>query len=373
MRIAIVHDWLTTFAGSERVVRELLRMYPQADLYSTIDFLNDADREQFGGHRARTTFAQRLPSVHRHYQAYLPLLMLAVEQIDLSGYDLVISSSHAVAKGVITGPDQVHVSYVHSPMRYAWDLQHQYLREAGLERGVRSMLARAMLHYARLWDTRTAHGVDHFVANSEYIARRIRKVYRREATVIYPPVDVDAFPLREDKDDFYLCAARMVPYKKVGLVVDAFAQMPGRRLVVIGDGPEMSAIRARATRNVELMGHVAADVFRDTLQRARALVFAGEEDFGITMVEALACGTPVIAYGRGGAVEIVSGDTTQLGQCGVFFDDQSAQAVADAVSGFESRHLEFDAVACADRASHFSGSIFREAFALSTQTVHREI
>ncbi|HMT22146.1 MAG TPA: glycosyltransferase [Promineifilum sp.] len=260
-------------------------------------------------------------------------------------------------KGVITGSDQVHVSYVHSPMRYAWDLQHQYLQEAGLERGLKSMMARSMLHYARIWDTRTANGVDHFIANSSYIARRIMKVYRREATVIHPPVDIEAFPLREDKEDFYLCAARMVPYKRVGVVVDAFALMPDKKLVVIGDGPEMPSIRARATRNVELLGYVPRDVLRDCMQRARAFVFAAEEDFGITLVEALACGTPVIAFERGGAGDIVSDADT-----GVFFGEPDPDAVRRAVELDSAIDVDSRAARCRDRSMAFSIEHFRQSF-----------
>ena len=236
-RVAVVHDWLVTFAGAEKVLEEILALFPQAELFSVVDFLNEADRGRLAGRRARTSFVQKLPFARRKYRAYLAFMPLAIEQFDLAGFDLVISSSHAVAKGVLTGPDQVHICYCHTPIRYAWDLQAQYLREAGLVSGVRSLIARALLHYVRLWDVRTASGVDYFIANSAYIARRIRKVYRRDAVVIHPPVDTDRFLLRRDKDAFYLTASRLVPYKRVELIVQAFAGMPGRRLLVVGDGP----------------------------------------------------------------------------------------------------------------------------------------
>ena len=263
LRVAVVHDWLTLCAGGERVLEQILNIWPEADLFSVVDFLSDEDRRQLRGKHATTTFIQRLPWARRRYRAYLPLMPLAIEQLDLDRYDLVISSSHAVAKGVITGPDQLHVSYVHSPMRYAWDLQHQYLAEAGLTRGIRSALARLVLHYMRIWDLRSSNGVDHFVANSNFIARRIRKVYRREAEVVHPPVNIDRFSLRSDKEDFYFTASRMVPYKKIPLIVEAFTRMPGRRLVVVGDGPEFERARAGAGPNVRMLGYQGNEVLVD--------------------------------------------------------------------------------------------------------------
>ncbi|RIH84531.1 GDP-mannose-dependent monoacylated alpha-(1-6)-phosphatidylinositol monomannoside mannosyltransferase [Calidithermus terrae] len=280
---------------------------------------------------------------------------LAVEQFDLRGYDVVISSSHAVAKGVLTGPDQLHLSYVHTPIRYAWDLQPQYLREAGLERGVKGALARALLHYMRLWDQRTAAGVDVFVANSRYIARRIRKAYRREAEVIYPPVDVESFTLHEQKEDFYLAASRMVPYKRMDLIVEAFSQMPGRELVVIGDGPDFEKVRAKAAPNVRMMGYQPFASLKEHMQRAKAFVFAAEEDFGIIPVEAQACGTPVIAYGKGGALE-----TVQEGVSGVFFPEQTPRAIIEAVERFEQQTWTPSAVR--QTVEGFGAGRFRQQF-----------
>ncbi|MDZ4055874.1 MAG: glycosyltransferase, partial [Polynucleobacter sp.] len=238
MRIAIVHEWLASHAGSEKVVEQMLRIYPEADLFAVVDFLTPEQRNFVLGKRATTTFIQKLPWARTRFRSYLPLMPLAIEQLDMSAYDVVLSSSHAVAKGVITGPDQLHLSYVHSPIRYAWDLQHQYLAESGLSHGVKGWVARLVLHYMRQWDVRTANGVDVFLANSHFIARRIRKVYRRHADVIPPPVDVASFPLCREKEDFYLTASRMVPYKKLPLIVQAFAQMPDKQLIVIGDGTE---------------------------------------------------------------------------------------------------------------------------------------
>lgn len=244
MRVAVVHEWFDVKAGSESVVASFLKIFPDADVFCVVNNLGDNDPDFPQAARFKPSFIQRLPFARKHFRAYLPLMPLAVEQFDLSGYDLVISSSHAVAKGVITGPDQIHISYVHSPMRYAWDMQGRYLKDSGMEKGFRGALARIILHYMRLWDVRTANGVDVFVANSGFIARRIRKAYRREAEVLYPPVDVSSFALREEKEDFFLAASRFVPYKKMSMIVEAFAAMPEKKLVVIGDGPELAAAQA---------------------------------------------------------------------------------------------------------------------------------
>jgi glycosyltransferase involved in cell wall biosynthesis len=361
VKIAIVHDWLVTYAGAERVLEQMLAVFPQADLYSLIDFVPPDQREFLGGRRVRTSFVQRLPFARTRYRQYLPILPLAIEQFDLTGYDLVISSSHAVAKGVLTGPDQIHVCMCYSPIRYAWDLQHQYLRQAGLDRGVRSLLARYLLHRVRLWDVRTANGVDHFIAISRFIARRISKAYQRDSAVIYPPVDVEYFVPGGRRESFYLTASRMVPYKRIDVIIDAFAGMPDRRLIVIGDGPEMSRIKAKAGPNVELLGHQPLPVLRDHLQRAQAFLFAAEEDFGIAPLEAQACGTPVIGYGRGGLLETVRGLDDPL-PTGVFFAEQEPEAVRQAVARFEREGGSITAEACRANAMRFEPGRFRREF-----------
>lgn len=368
MRVAVVHEWLTTYAGSEQVVAQILNVYPQADLFAVCDFLPERDRALLGNRRATTTFIQHLPFAAKKYRQYLPLMPLAIEQLDLSGYDLVISSNHAVAKGVITGPDQLHVCYVHSPVRYAWDLQHQYLAEAGLARGAKSWLARWMLHKVRLWDRHTAAGVDAFIANSCFIARRIRKTWRREAEVIYPPVAVDAFVRRDDKEDFYLTASRMVPYKRIPLIVEAFMHLPHLKLKVVGDGPEFGRVRAAAGPNVEVLGYQEASALRDLMQRAKAFVFAAEEDFGITLVEAQACGTPVIAYGKGGALETIRGlDSGTDAPTGLFFTEQTAGSLAAAVGRFEQLAGRMTSAACVANAARFSEQRFRDEFGISIE------
>ena len=358
MKVAIVHDWLVTYAGSERVLEQMLAVYPEADLFSLIEFVPPAERAFLGGRPAHTSFLQRFPGVRRGHRRYLPLMPLAIEQFDLSGYDLVLSSSHAVAKGVLTGPDQLHICYCHSPMRYAWDLQHQYLRESGLDRGFRSALARWMLSRMRLWDARTANGVDSFIAVSQFIAQRIWKVYRRKATVISPPVDVDAFTPGGSREDFYVTASRMVPYKRIDLIVAAFARLPHRRLVVIGDGPEAARIRALGAPNIEFLGHQSFDVLRDHLRRARAFLFAAQEDFGIVPLEAQACGTPVIALAKGGALETIRGLDTPT-PTGVFFGQQTVESITDAVTTFERESERISSEACRENALRFSADRFR--------------
>ncbi|MFO1074198.1 MAG: glycosyltransferase family 4 protein [Geminicoccaceae bacterium] len=362
LKVALVHDWLTVYGGAERVLEQILAVLPQAELFSLVDFVPEDQRAFLGGRKVRTSFLQHLPLARRHYRHYLPLMPLAIEQFDLSAFDVVISSSYAVAKGVITGPDQTHISYVHSPVRFAWDLQHQYLSHSGLGHGLRALLVRALLHKLRLWDLRTANGVDHFIANSDFIARRVWKVYRRPAQVIHPPVALDTFRADRAREDHYVVLARLVPYKRIDLIVEAFAQLPAHRLVVIGDGPEGERLRRRAPPNVELAGYLPAERARDLLERARAFVFAAEEDFGIAMVEAQACGAPVIAYGKGGAAEIVR-DLDEPAPTGVLFHQQTPEALVAAIQHFEAHHLRVTASACRDNAERFASPRFRAELA----------
>lgn len=362
IKIAIIHDWLVTYAGAEKVLEEIIKLYPEADLYSLIDFLEPKERNFINNKLVKTSFIQRLPMAKKRYRNFLPLMPIAIEQLDVSQYDLVISSSHAVAKGIITGPDQLHVSYVHSPIRYAWDLQHQYLKESGLNKGVKGVIARHILYKIRNWDYRTANGVDYFISNSDFIGRRISKVYRRESTTIYPPVDVSAFTLFEDKEDFYLTASRMVPYKKIELIVDSFNKMPDKKLVVIGDGPDFEKVKSKAGENVILLGYQTFEVLKDNMQRAKAFIFAAEEDFGITPVEAQACGTPVIAFGKGGALETVKSYKNSNKPTGLFFYEQNQEAIVNAVHEFEKNIVAFSPEACRDNSLMFSTDRFRDDF-----------
>lgn len=356
MKVAIVHEWLETYAGSERVLEQLLACWPDADLFAVCDFMDEGERAFLQGRPVTTSFIQRLPGARKHFRKYLGLMPIAVEQFDLAGYDLVISSSHAVAKGVITGPGTLHVSYVHSPMRYAWDLQHQYLRQSNMETGLKGLYARRLLARMRAWDQLSAARPDIIAANSSYIAARIEKCWRRPSEVIHPPVDLDGFLFQEAKQDYYLIASRMVPYKRMELVAQAFAAMPGRRLVVVGDGPSADLVRREAAgaANIELRGRVGQAELVALMQGARAAIFAAEEDFGISTVEAQACGTPVIAYGKGGACDIIRPGTT-----GLLFREQTAASIQEAVERFEALETPIAAADCRANAERFSREMFR--------------
>lgn len=355
LRVAVIHDFLYTYAGAERVVEQLLVLYPQAELFSLFDFLPDEKRGFVGGRRATTTFIQKLPWARKKHRWYFPLMPLAIEQLDVSKYDLVISSSYLAAKGVLTRPDQLHVCYCHSPVRFAWDLQEQYLKQGGVK-SVMSGVVRGLLHYLRMWDVRSSNGVDLFVANSRFVGRRIEKTYRRESVVVYPPVDVGRFRADRERQGYYLTVCRQVPYKRVDLLVEAFNRMPERKLVVVGDGPDHEKLKAMAGKNVELLGHVTDPELKSLMEHARAFVYAAEEDFGIVMVEAQAAGAPLIAFGRGGAAEIVV-----PGRTGTTFAEQTVESVMEAVCRFDGEAIGSDA--CRANAERFTIETFRERMA----------
>ncbi|RKE35664.1 glycosyltransferase involved in cell wall biosynthesis [Paraburkholderia sp. BL23I1N1] len=370
MNVAIVHDWLVAPGSTENVLEQFIECFPDADLFSLVDFLED--RRPLGGKPVTTSFIQNLPFARRRYRAYLPLIPLAVGQFDLSGYDLIITSSFALAKGLVVGPDQTHMSYVHAPMRHAWDRQHQYLREANLTRGPKSWVVRAWLHYLRGWDSHSANSVDRLIANSQFVARCVMKIHRREAAVIPPPVDVHQFELCAHKEDFYLTASKMVPCKRIDLIVEAFTATPHRKLIVIGDGPEMAAIRAKAGPNVTILGEQPFNVLKDHLQRARAFVLAAEEDCGIVALEAQACGTPVIAFGKGGALETVV-PVGEARPTGVYFASQTVVSMLEAIDRFERQRGQITPAACRANAERFSAAVFRRAFmAEVTRTIVTE-
>lgn len=361
MRIAIIHDWLATFTGAERVLEQLLILYPAADVFTLVDHLPDKDRSFLGGLKIETSWLQKAPFSRKHFRKYLPLMPFLIEQLDVSKYDLVISSSWAFAKGVLVGADQPHVSYVHTPVRYASQLKHQYLEQAGLTRGLGSLYVRRVLHQLRQWDATTMSSVDAPIANSRYIARRILKSYRREAQVIYPPVDVDQFPPCFTKQDYYVAVSRLVPYKRFDLLIAAFNKMPQRRLVIVGSGPENDKLRAMAGPNIEMAGFLAHEDMVMHMRQAKAFLMAAEEDFGIVVGEAQACGTPVISYSRGGAPEIIrtdpSGELT-----GLLFEEQSVEAVIDAVDRFEHLSHDISPAVCAANAQRFAPARFRQEF-----------
>lgn len=363
MKIAIVHEWFDSYAGSEKVLEQMLKVYPEADLFAVVDFLPQNKRWFIQNKNVTTTFIQKLPKAKNKFRKYLPLMPLAIEQLDLRKYDLVISNSHCVAKGVITGPNQLHISYVHSPIRYAWDLQQQYLEEANLQHGLKGWVAKIILHYMRLWDSRTGNNVDYFISNSKYIAKRIQKCYRRTAQVIYPPVAVNDFTICKQKEDYYLTASRMVPYKKMDLIVEAFSKMTDKKLIVIGDGTQFEKVKSQAKKfeNIVLLGYQTFEVLKEKMQKAKAFVFAAEEDFGIVPVEAQACGTPVIAYGKGGALETVI-NYDKENPTGIFFKEQTADSIVNAVKIFEKNIKLFKPENCRKNAERFSEARFRNEF-----------
>ncbi len=374
-RVAVVHDWLDTWGGGENVLAEILRAYPQADLFTLVDFFNDDLRRRLGGQHARTSFLQRIPGVRRRFRALLPLFPRAIESFDLRDYDLVLSSSHAVAKGARTTAAQLHVCYCHTPMRYAWDLREDYLGPRGLSTGWRGAIAHRLLDRLRDWDRASSPRVNRFIANSAFVRDRILRSYAREATVIHPPVDTEFFaPATTAKPDpgYYFTASRHVPYKRIDLIAAAFKALPSHRLVVAGAGPESDRIRAVAGPNVEFVGAVPRPQLRTLLQGAQAFIFAAEEDFGILPVEAQACGTPVIALRRGGTLETVRDVDGTDAPTGVFFNEQTAPAIAAAVARFETRRPRIDAAACRAHALQFSTPRFHEQYTACVEEAWRE-
>ncbi|WP_297973917.1 glycosyltransferase [uncultured Amaricoccus sp.] len=369
-RVAIVHDWCPDFRGGERVLARLCRLFPGADVFTLFDFLDpDVKARHFPGKIFRTSPLNRLPGVRRYYRHLFALCPFFIEQFDVTGYDLVLSSSSAFARGVLTRPDQPHVCYVHSPARYAWDEQFTYLDQAGLGFGPKGLLYRYMLHGLRTWDVRTAHGPDLMAANSEYVRARIRRIYGRDALVIHPPVDVEEMPFTPRKGDYYVAASFLAPYKRTDLVLRAFREMPDRKLLVVGEGQQSAALRALAAPNITFTGYLERQQYVDAVRNAKAMVFAGCEDFGIALAEAQASGTPLIAFAQGGARDIVR----PLGSehpTGVLFPRQSAEAIRDAVETFEHNMAGITPSACRQNAQRFSTERFdREVLAAVAQAL----
>ena len=363
MKKALIHDWYTVYGGAERCIESFTNIWEDFDHFTLVDSLNNQEREVvLKGKNTTTSFIQKLPFGKRKYRSYLPLFPLAIEQFDLRDYDLILSSSSSVAKGVLTRPDQLHISYVHSPVRYAWDLYFQYLKESKLDRGLKGLFARRVLHKIRNWDFITANRPDYYIANSEYISRRIKKIYNKEAIVIYPPVDVNSFSVSNDKrGEYYITCSRMVPYKKVDLIVSAFAKTE-KKLIVIGEGPDYDKIKRSKTDNVQLLGFVDKKEMIALLKEAKAFIFAAEEDFGIAPVEAQACGVPVIAFGKGGVLETVNGihigEFDFEGKTGVFFDRQDIDSLLNALRFFEQNEDKFNKWVIRKNAENFSAERF---------------
>lgn len=353
MKVAIVHYWWLSNRGGEAVVAALLELFPDADLFVHVcdeALVRETLGPSFKG-RIITSFISRLPGAKRHYQKYLPLMPLALEQLDLTEYDVVISSESGPAKGVVTRPDAVHICYCHSPMRYVWDMYHEYVGRAG--RLVRTLFP-AIAHWLRVWDRVTADRVDVFVANSSFIAARIRKFYRRDAEIIYPPVATASFSHQQERGDYYLCLGQLVAYKRADIAVDAFSHLR-LPLVVIGEGETLNELKARAAPNVKFLGRQPFSVVKEHLERCKGLIFPGVEDFGIVPVEAMASGAPVIAYGRGGAL-----DTVVDGKTGVLFHEQSVDALMDAVRQVENADIRFEPEVLRQHALSFDRQFFKQ-------------
>jgi glycosyltransferase involved in cell wall biosynthesis len=356
LKTAIVHEWLVNYAGSEKVVESFTNIWRDADVFTLVDFLNDEERKIIlKGKKAKTSFIQHLPYAKKQHRKYLPLFPKAIESFDLSQYDLIISSSHSVAKGVRTNKNQLHICYCHSPMRYAWDEADYYLKEANLNSGVKGLIVQSILKYLRKWDLKSADNVDYFIANSNHIAKKIKRIYNRNADVIYPPVDVEKFSLLTEREDFYLTASRLVPYKRIDLIIDAFASMPDKKLIIIGSGPEKEKLKTKASANISLIGYQEFDSLKSYMQKAKAFVFAAEEDFGIIVVEAMACGTPVIAGNFGGTTESVVDKET-----GILFPEQTVDSIIEAVKSFDviAKSINYSEVKI--HAKKFSREIFEK-------------
>jgi glycosyltransferase involved in cell wall biosynthesis len=350
-KTALIYEWLVTVGGGEKTLETIYECFP-APIYTLVHHDKSMAKTAFAKAEIHTSFLQKIPFSTSCYRYFLPFFPLAIEQFNLNDYELVISTSHAVAKGVLTHSRQLHLCYCLTPMRYAWDLTHRYLQDLGL---LYKVLARHVLHRLRNWDIASLNRVDHFVAISNYIAKRIKKIYGRESEVIYPPVDVEGMPFQEAKEDFYLTVSRFVPYKKIDLIVEAFSQTPERKLVVIGDGPEMMKVKKKAGKNIEILGQQNDFTVRDYMKRAKAFIFAAEEDFGIVIVEAQAAGTPVIAFGQGAALE-----TVVEGKTGLFFDAQTIPSLLKILNKFD--RTEFDPKHLRERAQKFDKARFQREF-----------
>ncbi len=349
MKVAIVHYWFINWRGGEKVVEALLDLYPQADLFTHV-YDESLTEGKLKGRNITTTFISKLPGAKKHYQKYLPLMPIALEQLDLREYDLVISSESGPAKGIVISPDATHICYCHSPMRYVWDMYPDYVKTAGL---LSRWLMRPLVHYLKIWDRLSADRVDYFIANSSFVAKRINKFYRRPAEVIYPPVDIDEFELNSDKSDFYLLLGQLTPYKRADLAVDAFLAS-GKKLVVIGDGEQYQSLKAKENDRIKILGRASWDECKNYLSKAKALIFPGVEDFGMVPVEAMACGTPVLAFAKGGALE-----TVKEGQSGHLFYEQTVESLNQCINKFEEQSVLVDEK-IRQQAELFSMEVFKK-------------
>ena len=352
MKVAIIHYWLVGMRGGEKVVQELCKIYPQADIY-THAYNPKEISDTINKHNIKTTFIQNLPFAQKKYQSYLPFMPLALEQLDLRGYDLVISSESGPSKGVITDPNSLHLCYCHSPMRYIWDMYQDYFQNAGY---IRKLLMVPLTHYLRTWDVSSSNRVDQFVANSSFIQKRIRKFYRREAQIIHPPVNTNDFSVSSENEDFYLMVGQLVDYKRTDLAVNAFNKL-NKKLVIIGAGDQLKMLKSIAKNNVEILGYQKFDVIKDHYSKCKAVIFPGVEDFGMVPIEAMASGKPVIAYGKGGALDYVMNKKN-----GILFNEQTIQSLQEAIQRFEDEGIDFSPEEIKAFSEKFSAHEFRRKF-----------
>jgi glycosyltransferase involved in cell wall biosynthesis len=386
MRVALIHDWYNVNAGGEKVMRAILNSFKDKsysvespfttdwekievdhiEIFSLIDFLTDADRQYLlNGRKARTSFIQWFPFAKKFYRSYLPFFKSATNSFDLSSFDLIISSSAAVSKNVRKRKGQIHICYCHTPIRYAWDMQEEYLKHLNPILKPFSFVIRFFLHRLRKWDLENTPNVNHFLANSHFVAERIKRIYNREATVVYPPVDTHSFALNSTpRKDFYVTAGRLVPYKNVDVIAEAFNQLPDKKLYIIGDGPEKNIVAKSAGKNVVMLGYQPKDRMVKYIQEAKAFILAAEEDFGITTVEAQSCGTPIIAYKKGGYLE-----TVVDGKTGVFFEQQTPESIGNAVKAFEQHQANFVPDTIRENALIYSEKIFNRLFVQQVKQV----
>jgi glycosyltransferase involved in cell wall biosynthesis len=349
LRVAIIHDWLVTSRGGERVLEALCEIFPQSEIF-TLFHKPGSTTERIESRPIHASFLNRLPKVEKYYRNLLPLLPYTIEQTQLEGFDLILSSSHCVAKGVIPPPGTLHISYLHTTMRYAWDQAYQYFGG-----GLKEFLVSPFLHYLRMWDVTSSARVDHFIANSRFVSQRIEKYYRRPSDVVNPFVDLERFkPAHGEKGDYYLLVSAFAPYKRVDLAIEACEKL-GKRLLIVGGGQQEKTLKRMGGKWTQFLGNLPDDFLPDLFAGAKALLFPGVEDFGITPLEAMASGTPVIALGAGGALE-----TIEEGKTGLFFYEQTAEALIQAIQTFEKQPNTFTAAACRERAEFFSKSRFQK-------------
>lgn len=353
MKVAIVHDWFNSPGGAEKVVRELINCYPDADIFCLFDFFPEAKRKKFlNGKPTKTTFLQHIPFAKKYYRFLFPLFPFAVERINLTGYDIIISSSYCVAKGIKKNKNQLHICYCHSPVRYAWDLKEEYLE--AVEGPLRRKLFSFFLDRLKKWDKATVDRVDYFIANSQNVQSRIKQNYNRDSVVIYPPVEIDKFTIQENKSDYYFTASRLVSYKKKELILEAFSMFPHLHFQVAGEGPNRNKLSKLAPSNVEILGYIDKDLLIEKIRNAKAFVAAANEDFGITIVEAQACGTPVIVPYLGGYKETV------LETTGLFYKEQTVEDIVNAINTFENQHKKYNSTDFSNNVSRFNQYRFRD-------------